>query len=141
MLYFLLIEISNHRTEVSPPVVYIVHTIYINLSDITAVLLDGISGIFLKFSVFVCAVVLIRNLICSSNQGIDFPPTNTGQTFQICLHTQPQIEPCRTKSLLCVGAEKEELKCSSSSSTPTVFSLRRREGQDGFGCFCSLAFD
>lgn len=75
----------------------IVYSVYISdLSDITAVLLDGISGILLKFSVFVRSADLIRNPIRSSNQSIDFPPTNTGQTLQICLHTQPQIEPCRT---------------------------------------------
>lgn len=67
--------------------------LYIDLSSITDVLFDGISGIFLKF------VVLIRNLIRSFNQPIDFPPTNTGQTLQICLHMQPQIKPCRTNPL------------------------------------------
>lgn len=76
--------------------IQMIYLVYIDLSDITDVLLGGISGIFLTLPVFVRAVVLIRNPICSSNQRIDFPPTNTGQTFQICLHTRPRIEPCRT---------------------------------------------
>lgn len=99
------------------------------------------SGILLRWGFSVCffyflhAVVLIRNSICSSNQCIDFPPANVGQTEQICFQTWPQIKRRRTNPLCVCVCVWEQTESPSSDRRFAFWS----GAQDG--CYCSLAFD